>query len=163
MRDVRNSRVMAMEERRTMMWSGRRDMFGRDMYGRVMYDDMYGRDMYGRDMYGGPGFGGGLGGGFGRRGRGLEKTGMGVLIGALMDRGFRSQSSQLPQQPLPPKPHQSYNPDENRYPQDEMKYIQQQEQPGMMSSEMVSLERGGMMAPQQREGLCGPGYGRGKA
>jgi hypothetical protein len=137
-----------------MMGGGRRDMFGRDMYG---------RGMYGRDQYGRSGFGGGIGGGFGRRGRGLENTGMGMLIGALVDRGSRSQSSnqpQPPQQPLPPQQYQGHYPDEKGYPQDEREYMQQQGRPGMGGPEMMTSQRGGMIPSQQHAGPHGPGYGR---
>ena len=172
MTDMQNSRMVAMEERRAMMWGGRRDMFGRDMYGRGRYAgdmyggdtygrDMYGRDMYGRDMYGRPGFGGG----FGRRGRGLENTGMGMLIGALVDRGSRSQSSnqsQPPQQSLPPQQYQGYHPDEKYYPQEERQFMQQPRQPGMMGPGVTDPVSAGIMPPQQRGAPYGPGYGRGR-
>jgi hypothetical protein len=167
MRNVRDRRMMALEERRAMAWGGRRDMYGRDMYGRGLYErdmyerDMYGRDMYGRDFYGRPGVGGGFGRpgfgrGFGRR-RGLENTGVGMLIGALVDRGSRGQSSS--QRP-PPQQQPPYYPDEKRQPQDD-RHVRQQGQPGMVGPGM-GPGRGGMAPPPQRGGPYGYRYGRGR-
>lgn len=90
---------------------------------------------YGRDGYSRKGLDGGLIGGFGggslgQRGRGLENTGVGMLIGSLVER-HRNQSRGGPQ-----GGQQSYA-DEKRSLQDERQYSQQQGQGSM------GLGRGG--------------------
>jgi hypothetical protein len=150
-----------------MASGGRGDMYGRDAYGRDTYGrGAYGRDAYGRDTYARPGFGGGLGRGFGSRG-GLENSGVGMIIGAIVDRVSRGQSSN---QPPPPQPHggqQRSQYDQDRQFQDDRNYAPPQGQPAMSPPPQPNAPYGSGRAsgygPANGPGYgprYGPGYGR---
>lgn len=129
MSNTQQSRGMTQEDRGALGRGGRIDMSRRGGNGR-------------------PGFGGGFGRGLGSqgRGRGLENTGMGMLIGALVDRRPRDQNSSQPPSTQP----QPYHSNEQRHQQDERRDMQPQGH-----SEIGDRNRGGINPLQQRGGPSG--------